>query len=217
MQGARNPSSTETISVTVNMLHSISSTSTPSYMSCTTTLQATTPGTFTSVSFSASNSAISGSSTISLFLSLANPISSLSYLEITYGADMQVSYSYVTSNQQTTQVSVASGASNKLLIGNLTNSTSQVTSLFMASFTLTNPPYASLPNSISFLTQNLVSGQYYSIDSGSVAVSSVVSTITTSSASMSNSSIGVVSDITVAFTTINALVAGSNIIVTVPA
>lgn len=122
----------------------------------------------------------------------------------------------MTSNQQTTQVSVASGSSTKLLIGNLTNSTSTVTSLFMASFTLKNPPYASLSNSITFLTQNLVSGTYYSIDTGSVTVSAVTSTISTSSASMSDPSIGVISTISVSFTTVNALATGSNIIVTVP-
>ena len=86
----------------------------------------------------------------------------------------------------------------------------------MASFTLTNPPYASLSNPITFLTQNLVSGTYYSIDTGSVTVSAVTSTITVSSASMSDPSIGVVSTISVSFTTVNALATGSNIIVTVP-
>ena len=121
-------------------------------MTCSVSFQTTTPGTFSSISFSPSNNAINGQSTISLFLSLPNPISSISYLSINYGADLKLAYAYVTSNQQTTQVSVASGSSNTLLLTNLTNATSQVSSLFMASFTLTNPPYATLNNSITFLT-----------------------------------------------------------------
>ena len=214
--GAKNPASTLPISVTVNLLHYISSTSQPSYMTCSVSYQATTPGTFSSISFSPSNTAISGQSTISLFLSLPNPISSISYLSISYGSDMSLSYAYVTSNQQTTQVSVASGTANTLLLTNLTNSTSQVSSLFMASFTLTNPPYASLSNRITFLTRNLVSGSLYSIDSGSVTVSATVSTIVMSAANMLDTSIGVVSSLTVSFTTVNALITGSKIIITVP-
>jgi hypothetical protein len=217
MNGARNPASLAEITVTASVLYYVSSTSQPSYMTCTAAFKATTPGTFTSISFSPSNSSISGSSTISLFLSFANPISSISSLAISYGSGLQLSYAYVTSNQQTTQVELGSGASNTLLIGNLTNSTSQVSSLFMASFTLVNPPYASLGNPVSFLTQNLVGGIYYSIDSGAVSIAATVSTIVVSSASMSNASIGLVSNLSLAFTSVNALVSGSSIVVAVPA
>jgi hypothetical protein len=185
-------------------------------MTCSVSFQATTPGTFSSISFNPTTTAISSQSTISLFLSLPNPISSISYLSINYGSDLSLTYAYVTSNQQTTQVSVASGQANTLLLTNLTNSTSQVSSLFMASFTLTNPPYASLSNTITFMTQNLVGGSYFSIDSGSVSVTAAVSSIVTSSASMSNTSIGVVSNLAISFTTVNSLTTGSKIIVTVP-
>lgn len=216
MLNARNPASVRSISVTANILFFQSSTAQPSYMTCTATFQATNPGTFGSISFNPTSSAISSSSSISLFLSLANPISSVSYLSITYSSDLRLSYSYVTSNQQTTQVIVPSGAANTLLIGNLTNATSQVTSLFMASFTLINAPYAGLSNSVTFLSQNLEGGIYYSVDSRTVSLTSVTSTIVTASASLSNNSIGATSILTVSFTSVNTLITGSLVLITVP-
>lgn len=185
-------------------------------MTCTTTFQATTPGTFGSISFNPTTNAISSSSSISLFLGLSNPISSVSYLSITYGSDLQLSFSYVTSNQQTTQVTVPTGTANTLLIGNLTNATSQVTSLFIASFTLINAPYAGLSNSVTFLTQNLEGGTYFSVDSRTVSLTSVTSTIVTAGASLSNNSIGATSTLTVSFTSVNALITNSLVLVTVP-
>ena len=121
-------------------------------MTCSSTFQATTAGTFTALNFNPTNTAISASNTISLIISLANTISSSSYLSVGYTPDLRISFSYSNSNQQTTQVAVASGVSDTLLIGNLTNSTSLVSTLFMGSFTITNPPYASLPNPVVFFT-----------------------------------------------------------------
>lgn len=216
MLNARNPASLNSITVTANILFFLSSTAQPSYMTCTTTFQATTPGTFGSISFNPTNNAISASSSISLFLGLANPISSISYMSISYGSDLQLSYNYVTSNQQTTQVTVPSGTANTLLIGNLTNATSQVSSLFMASFTLINAPYAGLSNTVTFLTQNLVSGIYYAVDSRSVSLTSVISTIVTASASFSNNSIGASSTLTVSFTSVNTLISGSIVLIIIP-
>lgn len=185
-------------------------------MTCTTTFAATTPGTFNGVTFSPTNAAISATNTISLLLNLTNPISSSTFLQITYSSDVQLGYSYVTSNQQTTQLTYSTSTPNTMLIGNLTNATSQFTALFMASFTLINAPYASLPNSITFLTQNLVGSTYFQIDSRTITVSSTISTISSASAALSNSSIGIISNLTVSFVSINTLVSGSKIIVNLP-
>ena len=185
-------------------------------MTCTASFAPTTAATFNGVTFSPTNLSISASNSISLLLNLTNPVSSSTYLQITYSSDLQLGYSYVTSNQQTTQLTYSTSQANTLLIGNLTNATSQFSALFMAIFTVINAPYASLANPITFTTMNLVSSTYYQIDTRTISISASVSTITTASAAMSNTSIGIVSNITISFVSVNSLVSGSKIIVTLP-
>ena len=175
-------------------------------MTCTTTFTASTPATFNAVTFSPTNLTISASNTISLLLNLTNPISSISYLQISYSSDLQLGYSYVTSNQQTTQLTYSTSQPNTILIGNLTNATNQFTALFMASFTLINAPYAVLSNSITFMTMNYVGSTYFQTDSRTITVSASISAINSATASMLNSSIGIVSNINVTFIFVNTLV-----------
>jgi len=152
MSQARNPASTQPISVTVTILANLTSTSQPSYMTCSTSFSVTNPSNFRSITFNPNSLAISATNTVSLLLNLTNPISSISYLRITSNTDLTLTYSYITSNQLTTQVVFPTSSSNVLLIGNLTNSTNIFLNLFLQSFTLTNAPYANLPTTIIFQT-----------------------------------------------------------------
>lgn len=152
MLNGRNPASTRSISVTASLLYYVSSTNQPSYMTCTASFAATIPGTFGSISFTPTNSSISASNTISLYLALTNPISSISYLQVTYSSELQLAYSHSFSTQATTPVIIPTGSANTLLIGNLTNSTTSIASLFMGSFTLTNAPFAGLSCTLTFLS-----------------------------------------------------------------
>jgi len=211
LQQARNPASTLPISISFTLLFYVSSTSQPAYMSCSTTYAPTTPNSFKSITFSSSsfNSNIAASNTISLLLNLTNPVSSTTYLQILYASDLSLSYTYATSNQLTTQITYASGVANSLLIGNLTNSTSQFTSLFLASFTLGNAPYANYPLTITFSTLNLVSTTYYPVDTGSLSYTFTTGSLTAPSVSVANTSINAVTAYTLTFTTTNSLISNS--------
>lgn len=216
LANARNPASTQPISVSLTLLHFVSSTSQPVYMTCTTTFAPSAPNTFRGVAFSPANLAIAATNSISLLINLTNPISSVSYLRISYASDLTLSYSYISSNQQTTQVSISSGATNTLLIGNLTNSTSLFTTLFMAVFTLTNAPFANYSLPITFATLNLVGTTYFQVDSATINLQFTQGTLPAASLVASDPSINAVTTYTFTMTTLNTLIANSKIILTLP-
>lgn len=150
---ARNPFSSKPLSVTITVLAIVSAFQSSSYMTCATTFNVNTPNGFSSLSFSPSNSSISASNIISMFLSPTNPLSSSCYLRIIPSIDMTLSYTYNAYNQGTVP-SLISGVINQLLIGNIVRSTasSSPTLLILSNFTLTNPPYAVKTASLLFRT-----------------------------------------------------------------
>lgn len=162
---ARNPSSSKPLSVTITIFAVVSAFQSSSYMTCATTFNVTSPNNFNSLSFSPSNTSISASNIISMYLSPNNPISSSCYLRIIPSTDMTLSYTYNAFNQGTVP-SLISGVTNQLLIGNIVKSTasSSPTLLILSNFTLTNPPYAIKTSSILFRTELLFNSTYYTID-----------------------------------------------------
>lgn len=216
MVNGRNPATTQPISLTITLLYYLSSTSQPSFMSCTTSLSASTPNQFQGVTFTPSSLTLSSASTINLFLNLTNPVSSITYLSVTYASDLSLSYSYVGSNQATTQSLISSGVSYNFLIGNLTSSTNLFTALFLQSFTFTNAPFANYPVSVTFQTQNLVGTTYYPIDTMTLSYQFTTASITNASVIATVYSIDTVSNYTFTFISINALVSNSKIVLTLP-
>lgn len=185
-------------------------------MSCSGTFAVSQAGALSAVTFTPTDLSVEGSSTISILVVVTNPISTSSYLRITYPTDMSLGYSHVTSNQATTQ-KVETSTDGLLLLYDLTNSTTSFTQLFMASFTFNNPPYASHPLSVTFTTENKDGTTFYLIDTLSKDYTFTTNALTSPSLIAANDSINAVTTYTLGFTLTNRLVANSLIIVTVPA
>jgi hypothetical protein len=81
LNNARNPPSTYSISFTMVINYKLS-TAQYQYQNCTTNFNISTPNTFQSVSFTPTNTTISATNTLTLYLQPTNPISSLTYLKI---------------------------------------------------------------------------------------------------------------------------------------
>jgi len=216
LNNARNPASTQPISITITILQFISSTNQPSYMSCSASLTANTSNTFRSATILPSNLSISAVSTSTMLLNLTNPISSISYLTFSYDSDIGLSYAFATSNQATTQRLISSTVPNTFLIGNLTNSTSFFNSLFLSRFTFTNAPYGNVPLSITIQSSNLVGSIYYPIDTITLNYTFNPSEITSASVNALNKVINTVSIYNFTFRSINTLTTNSKIILTLP-
>jgi hypothetical protein len=216
MSNGRNPASQQPTSISVTLLYYLTSTTQPSYMTCSTSFTAITPNQFAGVSFTPSNLAISASNSISMILNLTNPISSISYLSVSYSSDLSVSYTYVATNQATTPKVYPSGSANSFLIGSLTNSTTFFSTLFLLSFTFVNAPYGNYPVSLTFQTSNLVGTIYYPIDTITLSYSFTSSSITVANVTALDFSIGITTNLTFTFTSVNSLIANSKIIVTLP-
>jgi hypothetical protein len=214
---ARNPSSSKPLSITITVFAVVSAFQSSSYMTCTSTFTVNTPSGFNSLSFAPSNSSISASNIISMFLSPTNPISSSCYLRIIPSIDMSLSYTYNAFNQGTVP-SLVSGVTNQLLISNIVRSTasSSPTLLILSNFTLTNPPYAVKTASILFRTELYYNSTYYTIDEQTLQISSTVSTMSSYNVSVSNTSIGATTQYVIWFQTINKLVSGSFIQIIFP-
>lgn len=219
MIGGRNPASTQPISVTVTLLYYLTSSSQPSYMTCSTSFSVTTPNQFSGVSFAPQTQTISDNNPITLVLNLTNPISSISYLSVTYSSDISVSFSYVASNQATVPKTFPiTGNSNGFLLGSLTNSTTSFTTLFLVQFYFTNAPYGNYPVSLVLTTLNQPSSNNgtFSVDTITLNYTFATSDISGGVVTASNSSMGATTSHTLTFTTINSLIANSKIIVNLP-
>lgn len=218
MSGGRNPASTQPISITLTLLYYLSSSSQPSYMTCTTSYSVSTPNQFSGVSFTPQTQTISDTNPITLILNLTNPISSISYLSITYSSDISVSFSFVASNQATVPTTFPiTGNSNGFLLGSLTNSTTSFTTLFLVQFYFTNAPYGNYPVSVVLTTLNQPSSNgTYSVDTITLNYTFMTSNISGGVVTATNSSMGATTSQTLTFTTINNLIANSKIIVTLP-
>ena len=162
---ARNPSSSKPLSITITVFAIVSAFQSSSYMTCTSSLTASVPVSFNSLSFSPSNTSISASNIISMFLNPLNPISSACFLRIIPSSDMALSYTFNAYNQGTVP-SLVAGVTNQLLIGNIVRSisSSSPSLLILSNFTLTNPPYAIKPSTLLFRTELLFNSTYYTID-----------------------------------------------------
>lgn len=99
LQQGRNPASTLPSTFSISILTSASN----SYASCSGSFQVTEAGQFNGATFTPASLTVGNSGAISLLLNLANPVSSISFLRIRYPTDLGISYTYQTSNQQTTQ------------------------------------------------------------------------------------------------------------------
>lgn len=216
LQNARNPASTQPITFTITILHFLTSTSQPSYMTCSNTFTANTPSAFKSASLTPSNLFISASSTISLLLNLNNPISSISYLTFTYSSDIGLAYSWAASNQATTQRLITSTTPFTFLIGDLTNSTNLFASLFLSRFTFTNAPYGNLPLSITIQSSNLVGSIYYPVDTITLSYTFTPSSITSASVTALSYIINTTTSYNFTFRSINSLTINSKIILILP-
>jgi len=216
LQNARNPASTQPITFTITILHFISSTVQPSYISCSNSLTANTPNTFKSATLAPSNLSISAISTSTFLLTLNNPISSISYLTFTYSNDLGLAYTWAASNQATTQILIPSTNANTFLIGNLTNSTSLFSSLFLSRFTFTNAPFGNSPVSVTIQSSNLVGSIYYPIDTITLSYTFNPSSITNASITALSSIINTTTNHNFNFRSINSLTTNSKIILTLP-
>jgi len=216
INNARNPASTQPVTITATLFFFITSTNQPSYMTCSTTFAPTTPNQFSGISFSPLTQTISETNPITLVLNVTNPISSSSYLRMTYPSDISISFSYVASNQAI--VPVFYPITGGLLLGSLTTSTTIFTTLFLVQFFFTNAPYGNLPVSVVFQTYNQLSGSNntFLIDNATLSYTFTPSTIISAVVTALNSSIGVTTNMTLSFTTINTLILNSKIIVTLP-
>jgi hypothetical protein len=219
MVGGRNPASTQPVSITVTLLYYLTSSSQPSYMTCTTSFSVSTPNQLSGVSFTPQTQTISDTNPITLVLNLTNPISSVSYLSVTYSSDIAVSFNYVASNQATIPKTYPiTGNGNGFLLGGLTNSTTSFTTLFLVQFYFTNAPYGNYPVSLVFTTLNQPSSNNgtFSVDTMTLSYTFATSDILGGVVTATNSAMGATNNQTLTFTTINNLVANSKIIVNLP-
>jgi len=212
MVNARNPSSTQPITVIATLYYNISN----AYFNCSATFAPSVSNSFQSVTFEPSNLSISAVNPIILVVNLTNPISSISYFGANYGADLSLSFLLYADFSINSPVTASTSLVNTLLLGNLTSSTSYQTRLTLANYTLTNAPYANYPVPITFFTQNLVSSNYYAIDTITISLTFTTSPITIGSLSILNSAINTVTAYTLSFTSVNTLIAGSLILITIP-
>lgn len=216
MNAARNPPSTNAITISLVLYYKVSLSTQYSYQNCTSTFSVPTPNNFKLTSFYYTNTAISATNIVTLSLQLNNPISSISYLRISPGI-LRVTYQYNNYNLPGVTPSQSPTSDGTLLLGNLTLAgSSQPNYLVLNNFTMVNPPYANKPVTITFTTLNLVGSTYYQIDIGSVNITAIPSTITSSGISLSNTSINAVSTYTLWFVTVNQLVVSSFIVITFP-
>lgn len=133
------------------MLAKISTFSEYSYQNCTSSFSVGTPNTFKMTNFATTVTDISASNIITLRLQLTNPISSISYLRIQPNG-LGLVFQYNFNNQGTQPFVVSSTTDGSLLLGNLTAATSAPGFLTLNNFTLTNPPYANKPVTMTFTT-----------------------------------------------------------------
>ena len=120
-------------------------------MTNTITFSINTPNEFGLLNFDNADKTISQQNIITLRLSVTNPISTISYLRIDPDI-LSLTYQFHQYNQgtQPTEVTTNDGT---LLLGDLTDSTtSSPTFLTLKNFTLTNPPYANKPVTLTFTT-----------------------------------------------------------------
>lgn len=216
INNGRNPASMQPSTISATLLFYISSTSQPAYMTCSTTFTATKANQFAGVTFTPTNLIVSATSTISLLVNVTNPISSISYLTVSYSSDLAISFTYVTTNQATTPKVFPSGLPNSFLLGSLTNATTSFTTLFLLSFSFTNAPYGNFPVTLTLQTSNLVGTFYYPIDSTTLSYTFTPSVITTASVSATNTSMGIITNLSFVFTTNNTLISNSKIILILP-
>ena len=184
-------------------------------MTCSTSIQVSTPNSFTLLTFPNSVSTILATNIITLRLTPKNPISTSTYLRINPGGlDLSFVFNLYNQNARPSQTTTTDGT---LLLGNLTTSTTvKPTSLTLNNFTLINPPYSNKIVTLTFSTFNLVGDVEYSIDQGTVEISASPSTIIQAGLSASDTTINTLTTYTIWFKTINSLIVSSIIVYTLP-
>lgn len=159
--------------------------------------------------FAPSNLTISAGNSIKLSFRSSNPIpGSTSYLRIS--SPLGLAYSYAAANSTSTTAPVrVSSTDGSVLISGLSTSNIAALSLYnLGLFTLTNGP-SSKKYTLTFTTQTYSNNSFYSIDSSSVDIQAVPSTITVANVSAQNSLAYAIGQFSVSFTSANALVQGS--------
>lgn len=204
------------MSISVVLFNKISTNNQYSYQNCTATFAVPSPNSFKMANFAITNTAISATNILTLSLQPSNPISTTSYLRINPSI-LRLTYVYNNYNQGT-QPSQNPTTDGTLLIGNLTSAgiSSSPSFLVLNNFTLSNPPYANKPVTITFTTSNLVGSTYYLIDSSSVNITASPSTISSANISISNSSINAIATYNIWFVTVNTLIVSSFVVINFP-
>ena len=185
-------------------------------MTCTGTFSVSSLNSFSTVNFATTNTGISQNNIVTLFLSLKNPVSSISYLRIDPGI-LSLSYQYNQYNNLPAKPNEFTTTDGTILLGNLTMSTTNPPQLIVLNnFTLQNPPYSSKSVTVTFRTQNLVDSVYYGIEEGTFDIVATSSTITESGLTLASSDINVLTTYTLWFKVINKLVSSSFIRIVFP-
>jgi hypothetical protein len=151
-----------------------------------------------------------------LKLIFTNPIYNATYIRVLLGSDIGLSFTYNYTSQNSIQPTLVASAVGSLLIGNLTNSATQPSFLFIGYFTLINPPYANTPISMTFQTENLVDSVYYLVDRTTIYIQSVSSTLVQFAISSNNTSINQLAIYKLWFIIINKLKTNSVILLKLP-
>ena len=118
-------------------------------MTSTISFSVSTPNQLGFLNFGTTEKAIGATNIVTLRLGVTNPISTISHLRIDSNI-LSLSYQFHQYNQGTQPNQIIT-TDNSLLLGNLTSSTtSSPIFLTLKNFTLTNPPYANKPVSLTF-------------------------------------------------------------------
>jgi hypothetical protein len=169
---------------------------------CSSTFSVNTPNTFKSITFTTNNKIISVNNTIVLSLTTTNSLFAPTYLRV--NTSLPIAFSFIILNtNRPYKVTTTDGS---VLLTNLTSGNINSNyPLTVGNFILTNPAYSSKSVLVTFSTQVLINGTYYSVDSSSVAIQSNPSNITQFNVSILNNTVNIPTTYVINFTTINNL------------
>ena len=188
--------------------------STLTIQNCTPILTVNTSGTFSGISFPLTNNAILAQNNLSLSFVPANPLpQGSSYLRIISQVPITYNYTNTGTSNKPSQITTTDGS---LLIGNLSaNSINFGSPYTLGNFVVTNPPSIKTLTII-FITQNLTNSVYYNIDTQTITLTAVQSTILAYSIIITNLNAYKISPYLLYFTNINPLTINSFIVINFP-
>lgn len=206
---ALNPVSTYPISVSFTITTSDAST----VQTCSSTFSVSSPSVLTNVTFVNSNRRISGTNQVIFYGFTSTPLASGAYLRASTSLGLSYTYVPLTPNKLQ-RVATTDGT---LLLSNLTStSVNAQYPLTVGNYTLTNPKYSNKSVSVVFSTEAFINGSFYKIDMATISITADPSTITTAAVTIPTKGINLISSYSVSFTTVNALLGTSTIIIVFP-